>query len=209
MNPGAGIRDYTIMYGKQTETAIAAVTFLAEIWQGPRTRRVSAADIADARGLQRPFVAKLLSALSQAGIVSGSPGPGGGYALAKDPADIRLRDVWLVFERPEPQKDCPFVGPACNSGSPCPLHARIQAVHDSINELLDSTTFDVVVDNSGEVVADAPKKVVPAATVGLSGNGAVRLNGNGLNGSGSNGNGSIANGMNGSNGTNGVNGHAH
>lgn len=196
MNPGTGIRDYKFMYGKQTETAIAAVTFLAEIWQGPRTRRVSAADTADARGLQRPFVAKLLSALSQAGIVSGSPGPGGGYALAKDPADIRLRDVWLVFERPEPRKDCPYVGPACSSGSPCPLHARIQEVHESINALLDDTTFDVVAEKSSDVPAEMTNKVVSAPPVGLTGHGAVRLNGNGLNG-------------NSTNGSNGVNGHAH
>ena len=40
------------MYGKQTETAIAAVSYLAALWDGPSTRRVSAADIADGRGLQ-------------------------------------------------------------------------------------------------------------------------------------------------------------
>ena len=186
------------MYGKQTETAIAAVTFLAEIWQGPRTRRVSAADIADARGLQRPFVAKLLSALSQAGIVSGSPGPGGGYALAKDPSDIRLRDVWLVFERPEPNRDCPFVGNACTNTSPCPLHKRIQSVHDSINVLLDETTFDLVADRSDEL-AGLNGKVVSAPPTALNGNGTVRLNGNGYNGNGTNGNGT--------NGVDGTNGH--
>jgi Rrf2 family protein len=131
------------MYGKQTETAIAAVSYLAELWQGPGTRRVSAADIADARGLQRPFVAKLLSALSQAGIVSGSPGPGGGYALAKNPAEIRLRDVWLVFERPEPARQCPFGGGQCGVDRKCALHQRIQQVHDAVDALLDQTTFDV------------------------------------------------------------------
>lgn len=123
------------MYGKQTETAITAVGYLAELWRGATTRRVSAADIADARGLQRPFVAKLLSALSQAGVVSGSPGPGGGYALAKPPADIRLRDVWLVFERPEPVRE--------ESGRQDALRARIQKVHDAVDELLDDTTFAV------------------------------------------------------------------
>ena len=131
------------MYGKQTETAIAAVSYLAELWRGQGTRRVSAADIADARGLQRPFVAKLLSALSQAGIVSGSPGPGGGYALAKDPAEIRLRDVWLVFERPEPARQCPFGGGQCGVDRKCALHQRIQRVHDAVDTLLDETTFDV------------------------------------------------------------------
>ena len=135
------------MYGKQTETAITAVGYLAELWRGATTRRVSAADIADARGLQRPFVAKLLSALSQAGVVSGSPGPGGGYALAKPPADIRLRDVWLVFERPETGRE------ASSTPGQAALEDRVRKVHDAVDELLDGTTFEVFVDHAEETAA--------------------------------------------------------
>ena len=188
------------MYGKQTETAIAAVGYLAEIWQGPRTRRVSAADIADARSLQRPFVAKLLSALSQASLVSGSPGPGGGYALAKDPTEITLRDVWLVFERPEPQKPSAHIGPK--------LEARIRTVQDALDQMLDGTTFDQIIDSD----LDPTEQM---ATAMVNGNGTNGLHGgNGINGSGSNGNGTNGtngtngNGVNG-NGTNGVNGNGH
>ena len=119
------------MYGKQTETAIAAVSYLAALWEGPTTRRVSAADIADGRGLQRPFVAKLLSSLSQAGIVSGSPGPGGGYALAKDPREICLRDVWAIFERPESSR-VGFVGSEiCGVSVPNGLSDRIGRVEQA------------------------------------------------------------------------------
>ena len=187
MNPGLRFRDYSSMYGKQTETAIAAVSFLAEIWQGPRTRRVSAADIADARGLQRPFVAKLLSALSQVGIVSGSPGPGGGYALAKDPSEIRLRDVWLVFERPEAHQILPVfmtTGPASDV-----LRKRIDGVQKSINTLLDETTFDLMITGEDVQAKDMGRNRRMAETV--------------------NGHAAPVNGMNG-NGTNGTNGyHAH
>jgi Rrf2 family iron-sulfur cluster assembly transcriptional regulator len=178
------------MYGKQTETAIAAVSYLAELWRGPGTRRVSAADIADARGLQRPFVAKLLSALSQAGIVSGSPGPGGGYALAKNPAEIRLRDVWLVFERPEPQRECPFGGGQCGVDRKCALHQRIQQVHNAVDTLLDETTFDVF-------AVEGEEKPTPAPTGPLGGRLARLGSSNGSHGS------------NGTNGTNGTNGHHH
>jgi Rrf2 family iron-sulfur cluster assembly transcriptional regulator len=131
------------MYGKQTETAIAAVSYLAALWEGPATRRVSAADIADGRGLQRPFVAKLLSSLSQAGIVNGSPGPGGGYALAKNPNQISLRDVWLLFERPESSRVA-FVGSKiCGVSVPNDLSDRIGRVEQAMDSLLDDTTFDL------------------------------------------------------------------
>ena len=182
--------DFKVMYGKQTETAITAVGYLAELWRGATTRRVSAADIADARGLQRPFVAKLLSALSQAGVVSGSPGPGGGYALAKPPTDIRLRDVWLVFERPDPgREESPSSGPL-GAEPTSALQKRIQKVHDAVDQLLDDTTFEVFVtepdvdddQNLGGRLATLPPR---SSGNGQSGNG---LNGNGhaagINGSG-------------------------
>jgi len=123
------------MYGKQTETAIAAVGYLAGLWKETGAPRVSAADVAEARGLQKPFVAKLLSALSQAGIVNGSPGPGGGYALAKSPDSITLRDVWTIFERPEAGYVSPF--------PPGPIHGRLQEVSDAVDRFLDETTFAV------------------------------------------------------------------
>lgn len=144
------------MYGKQTETAIAAVSYLAALWEGPATRRVSAADIADGRGLQRPFVAKLLSSLSQAGIVSGSPGPGGGYALAKNPNEISLRDVWLLFERPESSRVA-FVGTEiCGVSVPDDLSDRIGRVEQAMNSLLDETTFDLFCDQPMSLVSELP-----------------------------------------------------
>lgn len=144
------------MYGKQTETAISAVGFLAELWTGHKTRRVSAADVADARGLQRPFVAKLLSALSQVGIVSGSPGPGGGYALAKPPSEVRLRDIWLVFERPDPAK----TSAAAKGFDPnSPLQAGLDRIQREIDRLLDETTFDMLISEPDTDISDSGQEM--------------------------------------------------
>ncbi|MCA9291956.1 MAG: Rrf2 family transcriptional regulator, partial [Phycisphaerales bacterium] len=81
------------MYGKATETAIAAMTRLAEVYDAGKTL-LSAAEIAESRGLQRPFVGKVLTSLSQAGLVRGSRGPGGGFTLAKPPKRIRIYDIF-------------------------------------------------------------------------------------------------------------------
>ncbi len=129
------------MYGKKTEYAIAAMSRLAEIYDGGATR-LSAADIAASRGLQRPFVAKILSALSQAGLVTGARGPGGGSSLARDPKTITLYDVFRLFEREDDSEVCPFGGGVCGVGDPCPLHARLVAVQRAMDRLLHKTTFD-------------------------------------------------------------------
>lgn len=130
------------MYGRQTETAIAAMSRLAEVYDGGATR-LSAADIAKARQLQGPFVAKILTALSQAGLITGSPGPGGGYALAKHPKQITLHQVFSLFERENEALACPFGGGVCGQGDPCPLHHKLVAVKCSMDELLRNTLFEV------------------------------------------------------------------
>ena len=129
------------MYGKQTEYAIAAMSRLAEVYDGGRTR-LSAADIAEARGLQRPFVAKTLSALSQAGLVTAARGPGGGSVMARDPKSITLYDVFKLFEREINSDTCPFGGGICGVGQRCPIHDKLVSVQRAMDRLLHQTTFD-------------------------------------------------------------------
>lgn len=128
------------MYGKATETAIAAMSRLAEVYDGGKTR-LSADDIAKARHLQRPFVAKVLTTLSQHGLVNGSRGPGGGFALAREPKKIKLYDVFRLFEREDRSDNCPFGGGVCGVGDPCPLHHKLVRVNEAVNDVLHNSTF--------------------------------------------------------------------
>jgi len=129
------------MYGKQTERAIGALSRLAEVWDGGKTR-LSATDIAHQRGLPAPMVAKILSTLSQAGLVVGSPGPGGGYALARAPSEITLKSVHQIFEREERTHNCPFGGGVCGVGEPCALHHRLVEMQRDITKFLVTTTLE-------------------------------------------------------------------
>ncbi len=130
------------MYGKQVECAIAVMSRLAEVYDGGNTR-LSAAAVADSRGLQRPFVAKILSNLSQAGLVDGSRGPGGGSTLSRHPKSIKLYDVFQLFERVEHDDQCPFGGGRCGVGQSCPLHDKLVAIQSAFDHLLHDTTFEV------------------------------------------------------------------
>ena len=93
---------------------------LAEVYD--EDRRLSSLEIAQDRGLAQTLVAKLLTILSQAGLVTGSRGPGGGYRLSRPPTKISLHDIVAVFERPGDQTICPFGPNWCGAHDPCPLH---------------------------------------------------------------------------------------
>ncbi len=128
-------------YGSATQTAIAALSRLAEVYDGGETR-LSATEIAESRGLQRPYVAKVLSTLSQVGIIVGSRGPGGGFTFARPPKEVKLYDVYRLFEREDEDNSCPFGGGICGAGEKCPLHDKLVDVKNATDKVLHKTTFD-------------------------------------------------------------------
>lgn len=128
-------------YGKTAQTAIAAVSRLAEVYDPNKRVKLNSADIAENRHLPQPVVAKVLTLLSQAGIVNGSPGPGGGYWLARLPGNVSLFDVVTLFEKLDENVSCPFGPEYCGTGPHCPLHFDMLKVRDQIVLFLKSSTF--------------------------------------------------------------------
>jgi Rrf2 family protein len=128
-----------MIHQKTTQYAIAAISRLAELYHDP-TQVASSRQIAESRNLPVPVVAKILTELSRGGLITGSPGPGGGYRLARPPEEISLKAVSDLFER-DPGSFCPFGPGWCGHHDPCPLHASILAMQHSMNKYLESTTF--------------------------------------------------------------------
>lgn len=129
------------MYKKTTQTAFAAMSALAEVYDGG-TARLSAAEIAKGRKLQPAFLSKILTTLARAGLVDASRGPGGGFTLTRHPKKIVLHDVMRLFERASDGDACPFGGGTCGRGKKCPLHDRFAPVRQEIDDILHETSFE-------------------------------------------------------------------
>lgn len=121
--------------GKLAQQAIAAASYLAERYDADASR-VSASEIADARELPRPLVAKVLAQLSLHGITSGITGPTGGYRLAREPNKITLHDIVSIFEQIDIRPMCPFGPNWCGHGDLCPLHDAITAAAEDVTRFL-------------------------------------------------------------------------
>lgn len=129
-------------YGKTAQTAIASMSRLAEVYDVTKRVKLNSADIAENRKLPQPVVAKVLTILSQANLVNGSPGPGGGYWLAKEPEKISIFDVVSLFERLDDNISCPFGPDYCGTEPHCPMHFDMLKVREQIISFLKSTTFE-------------------------------------------------------------------
>ena len=128
------------IYGKTAANAIAVMSFLAS----EPTRRAGSGEIAESRGISRALTAKLLTQLASAGLVSGQPGPGGGYTLAKAPEKICLFDIVCLFEQTSTNTNYPFGESWCSGeGEPCPLHDIISEMITSNKCFIEETTLAV------------------------------------------------------------------
>lgn len=112
-----------IGYGKMSGCAVAAMSAVAEHHQAGVA--LNSAEIAKLRNLSQPLVAKVMGALSMAGYLTGTRGPGGGYRLAKSPETIRIYDIVSVFEGVESDLECPFGPGYCGHHAPCPMHETL------------------------------------------------------------------------------------
>jgi len=129
-----------MLHHKTTQNAIAAMSRLAELYDSDEL--ASSRDIAEARNLAQPLVAKILATLARGGLVTGSPGPGGGYRFAYPPREVTLYDVVSLFER-EIDTACPFGPGWCGTGDPCPLHHSLLAMRQIETDYLKHTSFEV------------------------------------------------------------------
>ncbi|WP_087927091.1 MULTISPECIES: Rrf2 family transcriptional regulator [Streptomyces] len=80
-------------------------TCLNLAWVGP-DRAVPAARLAAFYDLPPAYLGKQLQALVQADIASSSPGPRGGFRLAREPETITLMDIVTAIEGPEKAFRC-------------------------------------------------------------------------------------------------------
>ena len=143
------------IYGKTSANAISVMSYLAT----DPSKRAGSSEIAKTRGSSQALTAKLLTQLASAGLVSGQPGPGGGYTLAKPSSAICLLDIASLFEQTEPPSVCPFGHDWCGKGDPCPLHDTIAGTIESNRNFMENTSLAVFEGKPPQMPAKKPRAV--------------------------------------------------
>jgi Rrf2 family nitric oxide-sensitive transcriptional repressor len=93
---------------------------------GDPGRAFTAAELAAEFRVSRNHLAKVISALSAAGLVQTRRGGGGGAMLARPPAEIRLGDVVAILEADQALVECFTLGAnTCTLTPRCRLKARL------------------------------------------------------------------------------------
>jgi Rrf2 family protein len=127
-----------MLYSKTCEHAIRALAYLAS---RPSGDLCLVDEIAEAEDMPRPFTSKILRDLVRAGLLTSSRGPGGGYALAREPSDVSLLEIQQIIDGIGNLDRCAVGLAACNDYAPCPLHDEFKPLRESIRAYLEDTTL--------------------------------------------------------------------
>lgn len=127
------------LFSAKLEYALRSILYLAQ--QPPRLP-VQSRDIAEAEYIPGPYLDQILAVLKRAGIVRSIRGVGGGYELAKPPAQITVGDVLRAFsgDRSLAPSEALIKDSADTTTIQC-LRDFQQRTSEAIWRLLDSTTI--------------------------------------------------------------------
>lgn len=142
--------------GDYASRALLSLALHAEGASGVPT---SVRDIAERTGLPQPYLEQILLALKGAGLVRSKRGVGGGYVLARDPAEISLGQIVSAVDGPIVAGDFgePHQNGACDHEGQCVLLAVWADVSVHMREHLDSFTLaDMVAQARGSRAPVAP-----------------------------------------------------
>jgi len=109
----------------------------------PDDAPTSVRDIADRTALPQPYLEQILLALKGAGLVRSKRGVGGGYVLARLPAEITLAQIVSAVDGPIVVGDFgePHQNGACDHDGQCVLLAVWASVGEHMRSLLEGRTL--------------------------------------------------------------------
>jgi Rrf2 family iron-sulfur cluster assembly transcriptional regulator len=126
------------MISRTSEYALKALLVLA---RGETSMPLTADRIAEVTGTPRNYMSKTLYALAKGGLVRGTRGPAGGFALAKPAGSISVADVVAIFAEPPRTHRCLLGTGDCNAEQPCAAHYPWSSVRNAAHMALAATTL--------------------------------------------------------------------
>lgn len=126
-----------MQFSTSIEYAIHGLVYLTRSSdKGP----VLVGDIAKATRVPESYLRKVMQLLARAGLVASHRGARGGFSLARDAAEISLRDIVEAVDGSLPSYSCVKEKRRCIE-VPCPVSAAFEAARRKMGEALSKTTI--------------------------------------------------------------------
>ena len=131
-----------------------AVTAMIDVNRYQQGGPVSLAGISERQDISVAYLEQLFSKLRRGNLVKSIRGPGGGYVLARDAADITIADIVFAVDEPLDVTRCGGNGNCAKGSIKCLTHNLWASLNERIIDYLESVTLS---DISGTKVVTAPQ----------------------------------------------------
>ena len=115
-------------------------------------------EISRRQEIPHPFLVQILQDLKRSGLVDSRRGAGGGYRLAFHPSDVSIGQVIRLIDGPILPLKCSLTSTAsvCPRQGQCPISYVWDDVRSAIENVLDQTTFDDVLNGRQALRPNVP-----------------------------------------------------
>jgi Rrf2 family protein len=127
---------------RKGEYAIRGILYLAGLPQG-KVALIS--EIAETAEVPKSFLSKIFQSFTKIGLVNSARGTGGGFTLARPPAQITLREVVEAVEGPIVPNRCLIGQGTCDKDATCSVHPVWRRVQTEVVAILDGITLEDLV----------------------------------------------------------------
>ncbi|MFC1977950.1 RrF2 family transcriptional regulator [Chloroflexota bacterium] len=112
--------------------------------------------ISERAGISQSYLENLMGPLKSAGLVRTARGTGGGFILAKPPAQIKLSDIWEAMEGPLCLIDCTHDPDLCPRYEQCITSDIWKEAEQALNAVFESWSLEDMVHKSK---LDRPRQI--------------------------------------------------
>ena len=124
-------------FSKTAEYALRIMSFMAM----DEKRLYSSKEIFQNLNIPFRYLRKLLIVLSKSGLINSVQGKNGGYRISRNLSEISLLDIIYASGDYQSNNECFFGFQNCAFVKKCAMHDKWAAVHESINNILTSTSL--------------------------------------------------------------------
>ncbi len=123
-------------------TSQYALRALAQLARHREQQSMLGKDLAVLAEIPPNYLAKILLALKNAGLLGTARGSRGGYWLVRPPESIRLIEIVQLFDQIQTPQPC-VIGERdqCSDENPCVAHERWRKIRKDYMEFLEGTTI--------------------------------------------------------------------
>ena len=136
-----------------------AVTAMIDLGLRQSSGPVTLAAISQRQQISLSYLEQLFGKLRRNELVESTRGPGGGYTLARNPAEITVAEIITSVDEPMDATHCGGKENCLGDGTRCMTHDLWASLNTKMVEFLDSVTLQKLVDDQlakGLQVEDKP-----------------------------------------------------